>query len=197
MDTKTVIARAIEVVTFILAAFNFFLPSVAPPEQAAQSFAVGLGSLIALCVLLFFTALAKDLPAKKYRTRWLAFAAVGIVATTAAGIYYYSIYEEYTFVYPPGASDAPRYIAGDEFTPEASRYSRESGVTGPADLLYDYGGLPARHEVWSPESLLRTKRLLATTYIALLLLFSATIFSLTEGVLVSRSTKRRGQPQPT
>ena len=61
MQTRRILGKAAQVITFLFAMFGGFLKNVAPP-QGEGKFALGLASTLALVLLLLFTALPERNP---------------------------------------------------------------------------------------------------------------------------------------
>src|SRR5438552_8624437 len=91
-SVRNTLATAIEVVVFLFAAFGGFLRGVAPPEEADSKFAVGIASLLCLCLLLGISALLRLSPLAKYYSIVIAVTGVlFVVALVAAFVYKYNL----------------------------------------------------------------------------------------------------------
>jgi hypothetical protein len=185
---RTLLVRSIEIVTFLFAAFGHFLTEIAPPEEGGTQFAIGISSLLALCALLYISAISKRLPPKKFATRWLISAGVFLAMALATALIYQANFLKYTFHFPHEHS-TEIYIGGTTYTAEAMRYRQGHPQKSVQDILLDFGGLEARTHLWTEVSMREATMWLTTNYIAFVLSVAATIFSLTEGVLVNRRAK--------
>ena len=107
MNTRTYIAKAIQVVIFLFSAFSGFLKNIVPPEETVSGFAVGFASMLSLCVLLFVSFLAHiKLTANQFRT---------IVLVAA------------------GSADPPAVPGPDRHPPVQGRSLRRSRGSGDTD----------------------------------------------------------------
>jgi hypothetical protein len=169
-------------VGFLFAGFGQFLHKAAPPAEGGTSFAVGMSSVLVLCAFLYISALSKNLPRKSFKVRWLSAAACFfVIAVCAAPFYYFSLLRS-TFHFPDEAS-REIYTGGTSYTPQAEQYRRAHPNISIQELVLDFGGIEARHRIWTPESMRSVKLKLTSLYIVLALSLAAGIFCLTEGVL--------------
>lgn len=181
---RSILAKGIEIVGVLFAAFGGFLAGIAPPQAADSRFAVGISSFLALIILFTIAALSK----KKYRKGWII-TAVCLFAIAGGAVYYYKVtYDALTFEYPPGSTKV-EHIAGTEFTPEAKEYKLQHQGLSNAQLLAKFGGLQNKGEVWPEISVNNARRKLISSYIILILAITASIFALTEGALGGTSTR--------
>ena len=181
---RSMLAKGIEIVGVLFAAFGGFLAGIAPPQAADSRFAVGISSLLALIILFTIAALSK----KKYRKQWIITAICLFVIAAGAAYHYKSTYDALTFEYPPGSTKV-EHIAGTEFTPEANEYKVQHQGLSNAQLLAKFGGLQSRFEVWPENSVNNARRKLISSYVILVLALATAIFALTEGALGSTSTR--------
>ena len=188
MNSKDLLAKAVEIITFLFAAFGGFLKQVAPPEEANAQFAVGASSILALIALLFVTAVAKQQARKKYKKIWLAASLAFFLCAVIATFFYKQKLDELTFPYPP-ENTRTEYVRGTVFTSEAESYRVAHPEKTISEIVGDYGGLADRELVWTPESIRSAKLQLTVTYVILVLTLATAIFSLVEGVLAG-PTKR-------
>jgi hypothetical protein len=180
MDTKEILATAVEVISFLFVAFSGFLTKIAPPEADA-TFAIGISSFFALIVLLFAKALSKKLPRQKYIFAWCIAALACFVAAVSSGFAYKGYTDRLTFAFPPGSIKA-EYIKGTEMTPLARSYQSRTGKTD-AEVVAAFEGPANRDKVWFPQSIQRSRQILTANYVVLVLTMAGAIFALTEGVL--------------
>lgn len=175
-------AKGIETVTFLFAAFGGFLTDIAPPPEAGSKFAVGVSSILTLCVLLFVWASLKSFPAMPMRRIFFIAAGVCFVIAVGSAIWYQSKYNELTYGYPP---DRPSAIglAGTEMTPKAQAEKQANELKTNAELVADFGGTPSR--VWTPASMRSAATILTVMYIIVVLSIAGTIFGITEGILTA------------
>ncbi len=183
MGTRKILSRSIEIVVFIFGAFGDFLENVAPPEEANARYAVGISSMLALCVLLFISSISKGQPKRKFKKRWLT--AVGVlfgVAVIAAFAYRWNI-DRLTFPFPPDSRTA-QYVAGTKLTKLAKEFLEENPEITRSDLVDQCGGLAKRELVWTAESIRAAKMVLTINYVLVTLSLAAIVFCLTEGILL-------------
>jgi hypothetical protein len=181
METRAILTKAIEVIGFLFAAFGGFLANIAPPEGQDASYAVGITSFLALIILLFASAIAKNLPVRKFKKIWLIAAAVFFCSALASAFWYKHNLDRLTFAFPPEAIKA-QYIKGTEMTPEAKEFQERTKKSDSA-VVAAFGGLSKREQVWPIESIQRARLILTVSYSVLVLSLASSIFSLTEGIL--------------
>ena len=178
----SLLARMVQLVTFLFAAFGGVLTGIAPPEEARVGFAVGIGSFLSLGVLLFVASVSHGLSRRIYKRRWLIASAAAFVCALVLAMVYYCAVLRYTFSYPTENSP-DKYVAGTEMTPAARDYLVQDPGRSVAALVLDFGGLEQRSEVWTAASRRRASLILMGLYIALVISLATSIFCLTEGVL--------------
>lgn len=191
MNTKKLIARSIGIVSFIFAAFGGFLKDIAPPEEAHAKYAIGISSMLVLCLLLVISALSQHKPQKKFKNQWLTTSIITFILTIIFSLMYYWLSLKYTFTYP-SENEIEELIAGSMLTPDAKEYLNRIYPQNldNSQLLADFGGIKNRHMVWTNSSIIKVKIILTITYIMLVLSLSTTIFCLTEGILTRLKAKR-------
>jgi len=180
---RRLLAKGIEVIGVLFAAFGGFLAGIAPPEAADAKFAVGLSSFCALIILFAIAAVAS----KQFRKVWTLAALALLIVSFAAALYYKATYDRLTFEYPPGAQNA-EYIAGTELTPEAREYLGAHDGLSKSQLLAKFGGLENKNKVWPEGSVNKARNHLIAIYVVLVLSIATAVFSLTEGAF----SKARG-----
>jgi len=178
MKSREKLARAAEVVAFLFASFGGFLKGIAPPEDAAKGFSVGIASMLALCLLLLISTQAKTKASAKIRGFWARGAAALTLTAAAAALIYAHNLHSLSFAYPPDNPDS-EYIAGTEYTPEAQSLAAREHLDA-AELVAQFGGLPDRHLVWSESSIEKARIILLVNYLLLVLSLAGAIFSLIE-----------------
>jgi hypothetical protein len=177
---NNVLARGIEVVGVLFAAFGGFLAGIAPPQAADARFAVGISSFLALIILFTIVAVTK----KKYRKTWIITAVALFVVAAGAAYYYKTSLDALTFEYPPGSTQA-EHIAGTELTQAARDYRQQHEGISNAQLLARFGGLQNKGKVWPEESVRSARARLIVSYVILVLAIASAIFALTEGALAA------------
>jgi hypothetical protein len=177
-----ILVKSIQGVMFIFAAFGGFLRDIAPPEEGGTRFAVGISSVLALCVLLYVSAISKKLHLKEFKTTWLIAAGAFMVVALIAALLYQSNFLKYTFHFPYDDSEEI-YFGGTAYTATATQYRQENPEKSIQQVLLDFGGLEARRKVWPERSIRAAMLRLTLSYIAFVLSIAAAIFSLTEGIL--------------
>jgi hypothetical protein len=177
MKNREVLARAVEVVAFLFAAFSGFLKGIAPPEEATAGFSIGIASFLTLCVLLLLSTRVRKKSSTAERRLWVGVAGVLTVVALAAGLRYFHLREELTFSYPPDNPKA-EYIAGTQYTSKAAALAGKD--LSPSQIVAQFGGLPNKQLVWSPASMARARMILITYYLLFVLSLAGGIFSLAE-----------------
>lgn len=177
MKGKEVLGRAVEAVTFLFAMFSGFLEKVAPPEEANTQFTVGLGSFMALVILLFISVLSRGRFSAKRRTLWMAVAGALAVIALVSGLLYQRHLGTLTYFYPPEDPEAEQLVRGTRYTPQAQALA-DQGL-GPGQILARFN--PENiNQVWPPETIETAKTILTVNYLILVLSLAGTIFSLVE-----------------
>ncbi len=182
MNTKLILSKSIQVITFLFAAFNNFLLNIAPPGEAESRYAIGISSMLSLFVLLFISAVSKNQSRTRYRRIWLSASLLFFIMTLISSVMYKSNLDKYTFAFPPESQKA-EYIAGTTFTPEAINYKRENPLKTQSELVADFGGVAFIERIWALDSIRRSKLILTINYVIVVLSLASAIFCLTEGVL--------------
>jgi hypothetical protein len=194
VDGKTLLVRAVDVVAFVFAAFGGVLTNMAPPAEGRSQVIVGIASFLCLAALLFITAMAKDLPPRTYKRRWLTGAAICLVVALVATPVYLSSYAGRTFAYPTAASPEV-YVRGTELTPAARAFLEDNPGLSPQQLVANFGGLPNRTQVWTEASLGTARLQLTVLYLALVLGLASGIFCIIEGILVKGDGSAEVSPE--
>jgi len=190
MDAKTILARAIQVVAVVFGAFGYFLRDIAPPAEVKAGFATGLGSMAALCLFLFISALAGGGRRVTHRTTWLRAAGALLALSLAASVTYAFMLDRLTFGWPPERPSVETHVRGFRYTVTAGAKAQKYNLK-PADVVDGSGGLPRIESVWSAASLRKARLALLLNYLLVILGFTATIFCLTEGILVKQAVRAR------
>ena len=186
MNTQRVLSRAVQVTAFLFAAFGGFLKDFAPPDPSTTRFTLGIGSFFALFVLLWIAGYQRFRSRRSHRNLWLLVSAISIAIAGGIGYLYEWHLTSVTFIYPPQASGKTQqlYVGGDILTADAKEYIAQTG-RGVPETVAAFGGVEFLDRVWSANSIRRSRLCLAIEYTILLLALSTSIFSLTEGILVS------------
>ena len=194
MSTKRILTRAVEIVTFVFAAFGHFLLGIAPPEEGRLGISAGIASILAVTVLLYISALAHSLPAKKHKRRWLVAAGGFLALVVVAFPWYRSNLAKYTFAFP--SSNSPNvFVRGTELTPEAKRYRDRYPMKTVQDVVADFGGTEARTLVWTEPSIRHASLILGIHYLVVTLGVATAIFCLTEGIFGRPTTPATKRPK--
>jgi hypothetical protein len=169
---------AVQVVTFLFAAFGGFLTRIAPPDQTGASYDVGILSFLVLVLLLIISALAKQAPSKAYRKRWLAAGAVCFLLALPGAVLYYETWQENTYSYPPEKPMVQHVRGSDKDRAElAQNWVREHpNEASPADLE---ANMPYE-KIWKPEAIARANRRLLLNYGWVVLSLATATFCLIE-----------------
>lgn len=193
MNTKPILAWAIETVAFILAMFGGFLTAIAPPGEADSRYAVGISSFLMLILLLLVSVLAQGRLTKKHKKVWLAVAVGAFIITLASAFTYKWNLSRLTFGFPPENPER-MYVAGTEFTEDAANYlATHSGLT-TSQLVAKFEGPDNTEMVWTAGSIRKSSMILIGNYAWLVLSVATTIFCLTEGLIGRSSRKRSAGP---
>ena len=174
---KKLLSWALEVTVFMFAAFGGFLTNIAPPNQTAASYPVGIMSFLVLITLLVITALGRNAPSKTYRKMWITAGVVCLAAALPAAFIYPAALSRYTYWYPP-EKPLSRHVqaSADDLTDLAKDFIRRGGDTSPAELERN---LPS-DGIWTKPAIARANRILLMTYAWLVLALATAIFSLVE-----------------
>ena len=164
----------VQVVTFLFAAFGGFLKKIAPPDQADAGYSVGIGSFLALIVLMILTVLRQDKPGLKQSKIWL-YAGILLFLIAASTSFLYSNYlDAYTFPHDTPLQ-ARQLSAPDAYlTPDARRYKTQNPQAAAEDLNRN---LPDG-DIWTPAGLTHAKMHLLVCYLSLVLSIAGSIFCL-------------------
>jgi hypothetical protein len=163
-DNKAVPATLAEVSTFLFAALNGHLFSVAPPASRVGGLpadvAVGIASLAAL--LVFFVLKAYVTPWKHRRAIWLGAATLLTGLYLNAALRYGSSLDRNSLVYSPDAETRTLEVVGHDYTDRGKQMSanfmRKHGAEPlPGELLrYSEGYDPAKvTALWTATSVVR------------------------------------------
>jgi len=182
LTSRQWVAKGMELVTFLFAAFNNFLLDIAPPPEAGNRFAVGFVSMLTLIVLLLIWALLRQWSPSQLKRVFLIGALCLLVVFVASGFIYRSDYDKLTYYYPP---DFPTGVglAGTKFTSEAQAYLKEPAnhLKTKAELVAEFGGTAER--VWSRDSINSAGQLLTVEYVLFVVSCASLVFALTEVLL--------------
>lgn len=192
MTTREIVGKAVEVVTFLLAGFSGFLERIAPPDETGASFAVGVASFAAMIVFLFVAALAQGRRRLRRKKYWFTAAASFSLLFLVSAFAYQDARSTYTFLWPPNDDPQELYVAGDTLTPQAQQAKNNDPGLTSVRLVSGFGGIDERTAVWTEDSIRRVRLMLSLEYVLIVLSAAATIFCLTEGLLLraARSHKR-------
>src|SRR6266853_2235509 len=123
------LARFIQIVVFLVAAFGGFLNEIAPPTQPNPKMVVGFGSFLVLIVLLIISAIARNSSAAKSNKRWILSGCIFFVLAVLSGMIYPWTLSKLTYYYPPPPAAAKLWrVNGLELTQTAKDFKgREPG----------------------------------------------------------------------
>lgn len=175
---NNLLAKFIQIVVFLFASFGGFLSDIAPPTQTNPKMTVGFGSFLVLIVLLIISAVARNIPGAKNKKKWIIAGCVFFVLALVSGILYPWTLSKLTYYYPPPPDAATEWkVNGLELTQTAKDFiEREPGNYGPAQLQQnlDY------QDIWTESSVAKSRLLLLSNYLCLILSISTAIFCLLE-----------------
>jgi hypothetical protein len=177
-EYKSLLTWGVQIVTFLFAAFGSFLTNIAPPSETGVSFAVGSVSFLLLIVLLIITAVGRQAPGAKYRTRWIGAGVLCLVLAVPGAFLYSQSWERYTYGFPCQRGSSRHIKAEDkDLTEIAQVWIHDHPIeTSPCDLEMN---LPV-DQIWKPEALALVKRRLLLTYASMVLAVATALFSLIE-----------------
>jgi drug/metabolite transporter (DMT)-like permease len=121
MDKKEIIIKAVELVTFLFAAFGQFLLKIAPPDSRPFSFVIGISSLLLLAILLLLSSVAKKRRLKNVKRKWIIFSILLLVTGAVLGFIYKSKLDNNTVVFQSQSKEY-MYVTGNTLTKDASEY---------------------------------------------------------------------------
>jgi hypothetical protein len=175
---KGILVWAIEIVTFLLAAFGGFLTKIAPPDQTRASFAVGIVSLVVLIVLLVVSAFGRQATTPMYRKLWIVAGLVLLIIALPSAFFYQNALSDYSYWYPPNRPTARHLKASDhDLTELAKDYiARNPTDSCPACLELN---LPS-DQIWKPEAMNSARNKLLMLYLSMVVFLAAAIFCLIE-----------------
>ena len=194
--SKVVLTKAVQVIVFLFAAFGGFLAKMAPPEDATAPFAVGISSFLALCVLLFVSAVSKNLPTEQFKKRWLLASGICFMGSLIATPFYLYNFDRLTFTLPPEAPTT-RHVRGTEWTALGQRLRHDHPYLSVSKLVDQSGGRVIIDEMWTPESIRLSRLILTGNYILLVLSIATTVACLTEGILRDGKALAAGEAKDT
>jgi hypothetical protein len=176
-DYKGVLVWAVEVVTFITAAFSGFLTRIAPPDQTGASYAVGIVSFLLLITLLIVSALGRQ-TTRARNNLWIIAGGCCLAMAIPAAFLYSGQLDRYTYWYPPEKPVARHVQASaDDLTELARDYVlRNPNDSSAAQLELN---LPS-DEIWNKKAVARTSRKLLLTYVWLTMSLATAVFCLIE-----------------
>jgi hypothetical protein len=170
------LAKFVQIVIFLFAAFGGFFKDIAPPVQTNSKLAVGLGSFLVLIVLLMMSAIAHHVAAARNYKRWLVAGCIFFILAVISGPSYLWTLNRLTYYYPPGVR-AERKVQGFELTPIAKDLEdREHRQYSPAELELNL----EYADIWTTRSLAQVELLLLSNYLCVILSISAAIFCFLE-----------------
>jgi hypothetical protein len=178
MGKKTLIRSAVGIVSFFFTISGSFLLKIAPPEEIDARFATGIAFFSVLIVLLVVSNL-KSTRKQAHSRIWLKIALIAALVGVLAGITYKFSLDRFTFAWPPESKEKT-FVAGFTLTDSAKKYQESHPFAGNADLVADFGGIARRELVWNSFSIEMAKTLLLGTYLAMVLSFATSVFSLVE-----------------
>ncbi|HWP56218.1 MAG TPA: hypothetical protein VN476_18945 [Pyrinomonadaceae bacterium] len=190
-QTKPVLTKAVEIVTFLFTIFGSFFISFAPPEVDTARGAVGLASFVTLALLLLISATARLYIKDRFKALWLVVFVVFFIVGVVSGFKYRQDRAQYAFAYPPGSTEV-NTIGGIEMLPDAAQEMRDNGWD-KATLLAEHGPQYIT-TIWEESSVNQAKGLLFKTYFFFVVGIAVSLFSLTEGLLSKSKKTRKRSP---
>jgi hypothetical protein len=193
-DNKAAPATLAEVSTFLFAALNGHLFSVAPPASRVgglpADLAVGIASFAAL--LVFFVVKSYVTPWKHRRAFWLVMATLLTGLYLIAALRYGGGLNRNTFVYSPDPETRTVEVVGNDYTnvgkQMAANFRRKYRAEPlPGELLQYGGGYdPGKiTELWTARSVVRAHNQMVYRYLTMVVLLAMAIASLIQLSMVS------------
>jgi len=184
MDKKHIIIRAAEVVGIILSLAGGFLANVAPVSDSniwLNQFALGLGFLIILIVLLFIWGLTLNFKDKFTSKKWNLIALISFVVFFINTIYYFSTLSNYTIKDSFSQSEYVIRVHGDELTNKALKWKQEQSSPTKAEMMHEFAYI--YDAIWTDSSTRQMEVRLLVIYLLMIMSLSLVILSLSEGAL--------------
>lgn len=185
---KDLITKAVELVTFLFAAFGQFLLKIAPPTESNTSFSIGVSSFILLGVLLLVASVTKKRQSKRMKHKWIIVSVFLLIMGAVAGYVYKTNMDKYTLIIPVENSDL-KLIIGKEFTADARKYAEEN--PGSLKELVMSFGLENIDEIWTRESRRKTDLMLNINYTLFVLFICSAIFCIIEGLATNSKFRKQ------
>jgi hypothetical protein len=180
MDKKEIIIKAVELVTFLFAAFGQFLLKIAPPDSRSFSFVTGISSLLLLAILLLLSSVTKKRKSKNVKRNWIIGSLLLLIIGAVIGFIYKSKLDNNTVVFQTQSKEYA-YVIGNTLTRDASVY-KDSLSLSNKELINHFGGPEKINEVWSEKSIQEAHFQLNLLYTLFVLFLCSSIFSIIEGV---------------
>lgn len=179
-DIRTVVAKMMEIVVFLFAAFDGYLEQLAPTEGFSTQPALGIASFATLVLLLAISALALRFGRPSHGVYWFLAGVVLSAACWQAYRVYTESYAELTVVYSYDPQKR-RQVRGTVLMPDAGAVAEKRGL-GAGKLFDHFNG--DREKVWTAESIRTAEGRLQREYVFFVLALAATIFCLIEAIAV-------------
>jgi hypothetical protein len=187
---KGVLIWAVEIITFLFAAFGAFLTNFAPPGRTGPSFTVGVVSFVLLVFLLIITAIGRQARGDRYRNHWITAGVLSFVLFLPAAFLYSRAWERYTYEFPCQHAFSRHIQATDQDLTEIAKnwISNHRHQSSPCELEMN---LPT-DQIWRASALAAAGQKLMLLYAWLASALATALFSLIEAnAPQGRSSEKR------
>lgn len=184
MSKKNVLVKGSEAVIFLFTAFGGYLTRYAPPNGTDAVFFIGLSQFIALFVLFFISALSNQILKNRFKIIWIILALISLIIFVTSSLFYIDNYRNLSIDFPP-TDNSERVLIGTEYTDSAQSLLDENNDWKAQDVL-SYLGILKKETVWTKESIDEARDKLNFSYVLMIVSLSIALFSLIEGVILSK-----------
>jgi 4-amino-4-deoxy-L-arabinose transferase-like glycosyltransferase len=190
---KGILVWAIEIVTFLLAAFGGFLTKIAPPDQTGASFAVGIVSVVVLIVLLGVSAVGRQAATSVSRKRWIVAGLVFLIIALPSAFFYQNALSDYSYWYPPNRPTARHMKASDRDLTDLAKDYIARNPTDSCQACLELN-LPA-DQIWKSEGMKSARNKLLVLYLSMVVFLATAIFCLIEANSPAVRNRQRAKRQ--
>jgi hypothetical protein len=195
-STIFIIKTTVQVILLFFGLFGGFLLNIAPPEYESNlKFAIGFAQFISLVIFIFISVFLHIYGKKNVKRSalvvkiWMSIAAVFIIIFIFWATKYQSIFNRLTIWQSKWEM---RFIRGEALTDDAKQVcsdEKQRASNCENFLLYRYYNsdeIAYQNALWTENSVQRSRNILFTNYIILIIALSGGLFSLVE-IIAARS----------